>query len=234
MPRHDSKRPASPRPRLAHTPAVRPGQVVALRVADVNQTGVFLDQGQAKQLLLPHTELHERVEVGDIVVVVVLEDERGRRYATSKVTRHLDFMPLDLRPGQKVSLLVYAQHERGYLCVVEGRHAGMLYRDRTHQPVAVGDELEGYVVELQPEGKIDLSLRRPGVDPFSEDLRRVEEALRAEGFLDLHDKSPTEEIQARLGMSKKAFKRAVGALYKRRQVVLEEGGVRWVGAAGED
>lgn len=220
MPRQDEE--------LQPAPLARVGQITVLRVADVNDIGVFLDQGLAKELLLPHNELHAPVRVGDDVVVIVLEDAQGRPYASNQITRHLDLEPRGVRAGMPVSVLVYSLHERGFLCVVDGRYAGMLYRDRTHQPVAVGDQLDGFVREIHPSGKLDLSLRKPGVNPFGGDLQRLEARLRSEGFLALHDKSSAAEVRAELGMSKKAFKRALGALYKRRRVALEDGGVRWL------
>ncbi len=213
-------------------PRLGVGQVGVLRVADVNPTGVFLDQGLAKQLLLPHNELHAPVRPGDRVVVFVLEDAQGRPYASNQLTKHLSFTPRGLTAGTQVRLLVYSQNERGFLCVVDGRYAGMLFRDRTHEQLRVGDELDGFVTEVQPSGKLDLALRKPGVDPFVEDLARVEARLKADGFLDLHDKSPAPLIRKRLGISKKSFKRALGALYKKRRIALEEGGVRWLGDEG--
>lgn len=210
------------------SPLVRQGEITVLRVSDINDIGVFLDQGTAKELLLPHNELHAPVRVGDEVVVRVLQDAHCRPYATNQITRQLDFEPWELRPGMAVTALVYGLHERGFLCVVNGRHAGMLYRDRTHRPIHVTDQLDAFIADIHPSGKLDLSLVAPGVDPFADDLARLQAKLRADGFVPVHDKSPAGEIRAQLGMSKKAFKRAVGALYRRHQVTLEPGGVRWI------
>lgn len=211
---------------------LRPGAILVLEVAAINDTGVFLDVGTDKHLLLPRSELHEPVQRGDRVVVIVLQDARGRHYASNQITRTLDFDPWTIDPEQQVRVLVYGQNERGWLCVVDGRYYGMLFRDRTHEPLQAGDEKTAWVTAIGDDGKLDLDLRKPGVDPFHDDRSRLEARLRRDGFLALHDKSPPARIKAELGMSKKAFKRALGALYKARKVALEDDGVRWLG--GQD
>ena len=211
------------------TPHLRPGEIGVLRVSDINQTGVFLDQGTPKELLLPHNELHAPVRVGQDVVVRVMHDKYRRIYATNQITRQLDFEPWELSPGDAVEALVYGLHPRGFLCVVNGRYAGMLYLDRTHRPLHVTDTVDAFVAHIHDTGKLDLRLDRPGVDPFARDLAQLEARLRDAGTLALHDKSSAQEVRATLGMSKKAFKRALGALYRRRLVVLDDRGVRWVG-----
>lgn len=204
-------------PNLESAPRVLPGEIAVLRVSDINETGVFLDQDTDKELLLPHNEVHGRVWVGDEVVVKVLEDARGRAYATNQLTRHLDFAPRGLGPGMEVAALVYGHHERGFLCVVNGRHSGMLYLDRTHRPLQVTDAVQAFITHIYPTGKLDLSLTPPGVDPFTAARATIVDRLRADGFLPVHDKSPPSLIRSQLGMSKKAFKRAVGALYRERR-----------------
>jgi predicted RNA-binding protein (virulence factor B family) len=206
-----------------------PGAIIVLKVADINKTGLFLEVGEDKQLLLPHNELHDRARIGDDVVVVVREDSMGRLYATNHITKNLDFEPWSLSIAQRVQALVYGHGERGWLCVVNGRHYGLLFHDRAHRTMRIGEELNVFVTHVSPDGKLDLDLLQPGVDPFRDAMPRLEDRLRREGFLALHDKSPPEHIRAELGMSKKAFKRALGALYRARKVTLEEGGVRWVG-----
>lgn len=208
---------------------LHPGQLAVLTVADVNDIGVFLDQGTDKDLLIPKSELHAPLRRGQRVVVMIQVDDGGRPFASSKLTQYLDFQTGRYQPGHKVSLLVYGSSARGWLCVVDGKHPGMLFADRTHEPVAVCDELQGYVTAVGPTGKLDLALRRPGVDPFQSDLVTVATRLKEDGQLPLHDKSTADEIKRELGMSKKSFKRVLGRLYKDRKIELLPDGVRWIG-----
>ncbi|MDH5492579.1 MAG: S1-like domain-containing RNA-binding protein [Myxococcales bacterium] len=208
-------------------PAAVVGDFALLEVVDLSEHGAFLDWGLDKDLFAPFGEQHQRLRIGDRRVFAVCSDERtGRVHASSQLRTHLDYDVSGIEVGAEVSLLVYDPHELGALVVVEGKHAGLVYRTETFQPLSVGDSLKGYVKRVRDDNKLDIGLQRQGVDAIDDAQRRLLEALRASGGrLRLHDKSPPEEIRATLRLSKKAFKRALGALYKARRVRLLDDGI---------
>ena len=113
--------------------------------------------------------------------------------------------------------------------IVDNRHAGLVYNDQLFAPEPkTGDRLAWYVVNVRPDGRIDVSLQRLGKSRFRDFAEVLYEELQAapEGFLPFTDKSSSDDISDRFGVSKKTFKRAVGTLYREKKIILEEGGIR--------
>ncbi|RTQ50761.1 GntR family transcriptional regulator [Hymenobacter gummosus] len=203
------------------TPLARVNEFAVLRVTHAGPLGAFLDWGLAKDLLLPLRNQPKRVQTGDLVLVYIYLDETSDRLvATAKWERYTDPAP-DLEPGLALPLLVAGQSELGYAVLADGRYQGLLYRNEVFRPLSIGDKLTGYVRQVRPDGKVDLSLQRQGYD---EALAAAEELVlylrKAGGRLPLTDKTDPEEIYRRVGMSKKVFKKALGTLYRRGQVQL--------------
>jgi uncharacterized protein len=209
-------------------PLAEVGQFACLTVIDVSPHGAFLDWGLDKDLFAPLPEQEGRLNKGDRVVVAVCLDEHTQRVmASSRLGQFLEPPAAPPAPGAPVELLVCRQTELGAQVIVDDRHAGLVYASETFAPLAVGDRVTGYVRRLRDDGKLDVSLRAPGAAGRDEDTRALLRALEASGgHLPLHDDSPPEAITQRLGMSKKAFKRAVGNLYRQRLVRIEPSGVR--------
>lgn len=201
-------------------PLARADEFACLRVLSVNRTGAFLDWGLPKDLLLPFRSQLQRVRPGQSLVVRVLCDPvSGRPVATAKLERFLELPPPDLREGQAVALLIYEQTELGSKAIVEGRFGGLLYREPGTADPEIGSSPTGYVQRIRSDGKIDLTLAPGGkqaIDAAREIL--LESLLAAGGRLELGDRSEPAEIRRQLGLSKKAFKRAVGALYRERRI----------------
>jgi predicted RNA-binding protein (virulence factor B family) len=204
------------------------GEFAYLEVVAVTPHGAFLNWGLPKDLFAPFSELHVHVEVGGRYVFALSLDERaGRVMASGQLRRHFDYDVEDVEVGDEVDLLVYGRNEVGALVVVDGRHAGIVYQSEAFRPLSTGDELTGFVKLVRPDNKLDIRLQRIGADATEDAQQIVLEAVRARGgFLPLHDKSPPEDIRAELALSKKAFKRALGALYKARRVELGPDGVK--------
>lgn len=203
------------------TPRAVVGDVATLRVVSVNrQVGAFLDWGLAKDLLLPFREQTGAVRAGQDVVVRIYLDEKTRRIVASmKLERDSALEPANYRAGQAVEFVVSEKTPLGYKVLVEGRHPGLLYHDTLAVPVAPGQKLKGFVRALRPDGKLDLSLDQAGfrrVAPLA--LRIVQALQRGGGRLGLDDDSPPEKIRQTFGASKKAFKQALGTLYKARRI----------------
>ena len=128
--------------------------------------------------------------------------------------------------GDTVEVLVWQRTDLGFKVIVENRFGGLLYANEVFRPLEVGDRLEAYVKQVRPDGKIDLSLQRPGGRPEHDFAAVLLEHLRRHGgHIDQHDGSPAEEIYRVFGVSKKVFKRAVGELYRKRLVTLAPDGI---------
>ena len=198
-----------------------------LNVKDVTSIGAFLDWGLEKDLLLPRNEQKKPVSVGQRIVAKVCLDELTKRvYATTRIEENCR-PPKNLSEGQQVHLLIYAMTNIGILAVVNNRYAGMLYRNETFTPLSIGDTRKGYIHKIRNDGKIDLSLKKPGYRSIDDSSNCIMDKLVHQGgFIPCHDKSPPEQIQHIFSMSKKEFKRAVGRLYKTGKIDLTGRGIR--------
>ena len=210
------------------TPRATVGEVATLKVISINrQVGAFLDWGLAKDLLLPFREQTGPVQVGqDAVVRVYLDEKTQRIVASMKLHRDSAIEPPNYRTGQQVEFLITDKTPLGYKALVEGKHPGLLYHEGISVPVAIGQKLKGFVRALRPDGNIDLSLDQAGyrrVAPLA--LRIVQALQRNGGWLGLDDDSPPEAIRQAFGASKKAFKQALGTLYKARRVRFSKPGI---------
>jgi predicted RNA-binding protein (virulence factor B family) len=210
------------------TPRATVGEVATLKVISINrQVGAFLDWGLAKDLLLPFREQTGPVRQGQDVVVRIYIDQRTQRIVASmKLDQDSAVEPPNYRPGQPVEFLITEKTVLGYKALVEGKHSGLLYHDGLSVPVAIGKELKGFVRMLRPDGKIDLVLQQPGyrrVAPLA--LRIVQSLERNEGRLGVDDDSSPEAIRQAFGASKKAFKQALGTLYKARRIRFSKPGI---------
>jgi predicted RNA-binding protein (virulence factor B family) len=210
-------------------PLATVGEFAYLRVVSVNRRiGVFLDWGLEKDLLLPIRELAGPLNPGDQVVVQVMLDEKSDRLvATARTNRRLGLTPPNYHPGKSVRLLVASRTPLGYNMIVNDAHRGLLYRSDLPGPLVVGQRVEGYVRAVRPDGKIDLAPGLAGYRRIGDVSEKILAALAAAGGrLPFDDNSPPLQIRARFGVSKKAFKQAIGGLYRDHRIVIENGGIR--------
>jgi uncharacterized protein len=213
------------------TPLAMVGEIACLEVVGVNRdVGAFLNWGLAKDLLLPFREQERPLRRGEKVVVAIYLDEKTNRIAASmRVQRHLSKRPPEYRPGQAVELLISGKTPLGYNAIVENAHFGLLHYDRVTTPLEVGQRVKGFVRGIRPGGKIDLSMDAAGYKRVAPLTVQIVEALKKNGGrLDLDDDSSVEAIREKFGVSKKAFKQALGALYKMRRIRFSRPGVELV------
>ncbi|MEQ5800514.1 S1-like domain-containing RNA-binding protein [Halomonas sp. H10-9-1] len=226
----DSREPRTPRPaagRRYRAPRCDVGEVAYLEVVTVNDTGAFLDWGQPRDLLLPYGEQRFRPSVGKRVLVRIYTDQQGRPVASQKLERFVADEAEGLAAGDEVILVIAEQTDLGLKAVVNHRFWGVLYRDDLTRPLRRGQRVTGYIKRLRDDGRLDLSLLPPGEARLDVVGEAVLKALRESGgYLPLGDKSDAAEIKARLGVSKNAFKQAIGRLYKRRLISLSPNGIR--------
>ena len=207
-------------------PEAMVGEVAYLRVVQVQNMGVFLDMGIPKDLFLPKGEQTERLASGDYCCVYVYKDKFSERMvATQRFNRHIGKTEARYDRDQKVKIQAVAKTDLGYKVVVNNSHWGLIYHDDVVGHIERGERRAAWVTRVVDDNKLDLHLNPPKKERYSQQAERVLEALEAaDGSLNLHDKSPPEEIRSRLGMSKKDFKAAIGQLYKGRMIFIERGG----------
>lgn len=208
------------------------GDVAALRVMGfMSGIGVFLDWGmEDEHLLMPTREQEAPVRKGEPVVVCVYEDPQTRRVlASSRLQEHLPGAPADYKAGDAVDLLIVRETPLGYIALVEGAHLGLLYHPQERVVLNPGDKVKGYVGVLRTDGKLDLTLDSSGRDAVEALADQILAALDAAGGrLEIDDSSMPEDIRIKFGASKKAFKQAVGRLYRERRITLTKPGIEIV------
>jgi len=215
---------------ITDAPLVQLGQVASLKVVSVEKVGVFLDWGLPKDLFLPYSEIRsQHPEVGQHVMVYVYLDNTNRICASARLDRFLDKTPADYKRNQQVELVIAAQTDLGYKAVVNGTHWGVLYHDEVFRKLRRGYKTRGFIKQVRPDGKIDLSLDKPGYAKVDRLQQKILQHLdERNGYSPLNDKSQPEQIYSTYGISKKAYKMAIGGLYRQRLITIDEDGIRLV------
>ena len=210
------------------TPLAVVGEFAVLEVVSVHpRAGAFLNWGLAKDLLLPFAEQDRPVRVGKKVVVAVCLDPKSNRIiASARLKRHLRLEPPHYAPSQPVNLLITGRTPLGYNALVEASHLGLLFADNISSPLETGQRVKGYVRKIRDDGKIDLSLDAAGYRRVLPLKLQIVQALSANGgTLDFDDNTDPAIIREKFSVSKKAFKQALGALYKSRRIRFLKPGI---------
>jgi hypothetical protein len=211
------------------TPLAQVDDIAWLKVVSLNYVGAFLDWGLPKDLLVPFSEQHHEMEVGKSYLVKVFLDDKNRIAATTKIDRFIADESVDFEVGQKVSLIIADKTELGFKAIVNNTHWGLLYQNELFQPLKRGQKLDGYIKQIREDGKIDLILNQPGYGKVLSLTDNILIKLKENnGALMLSDKSPPEAIYAAFGVSKKVFKQAIGALYKKQLISIDKNGIKLV------
>jgi hypothetical protein len=215
-------------------PYAKVGEFVSLEVAWVNQFGAFLNWGLMKDIFCPFREQKKRMEQGQRHIVYIKVDEDSYRLmATAKVEKYLTAptakdLP-QLQHGAEVNILVWQKTDLGFKVIVNNKFQGLVFENQIFQPLHSGLKLKAYVDHVRQDGKIDIVLQPTGRQQtldFAEQLLRY--LYENDGYCNLGDKSPAELIYDRFQVSKKAYKKAVGDLYKRRLITIDDEGIRLV------
>ncbi len=211
------------------TPLAQVGEFACLKVVDVNNAGAFMDWGLPKDLLAPYGEQkHKMQQDQSYVVRLYLDPHTHRIVGSSKIDKFLNQEPANYRNGQEVSLLVCDRTEIGYTTIINGQHWGVLFHGDLPDNIDTGFSGPGFIKRVRPDGKIDLSLTKPGYDKagISELGQQILDKMKQnDGFLPLHDKSNPDLIKKMFSVSKRNFKHAIGGLYKQRLIRIEADGI---------
>ena len=211
-------------------PKVMPGQFARLKCVAVTGVGAFLDWGLPKDLLVPFREQKIRMDVGkNYMVHVHIDEQTGRIIASTRIARHMDLTPPDFRLEQAVDLIIFGKTDLGYKAIINGSHSGLIFANEVFQDLQPGEALKGYITAIRPDGKINISLHPAGrakVDDLESQI--LAELAARGGFWSIGDHSPAAEINEELGVSKRTFKQATGALFKKGEITIEQNGIRLV------
>ena len=198
-------------------------QFAYLEVKAVTPLGVFMEWGLAKDLFVPFSQQFQKMSVGrSYLVYVYLDGQTDRIVASARVEK---FLPLtdgsEFTIGDKVDAIPFENTDLGIKCLVNNCKIGMLFKNQLFTNLTFGESTPVYIANIRPDGKLDLRLEPVGMVRIDSQAERILNAIKDNnGVLKLHDKSPAEEIYQALGMSKKDFKKGVGALYKSKLIAL--------------
>ncbi len=204
------------------------GEFAYLKVVAIHPTaGLFLDWGLAKDLLLQFRESTGNHDIGDkVVVFICIDPKTDRIVATTHLQRHLSRDPATYKVGQPVNFILTGWTPHGYNAIVENAYQGLLHHNVKAAPLGIGQKMRGYVQRVRPGNKIDLQLDPAGYSRVKSLTEQVLEALQENGGrLPFDDDSSPESIRDEFGVSKKAFKQALGALYKNGTIRFTHPGV---------
>ena len=212
-------------------PYAKVGEFACLDVSNTIGAGAFLDWGLPKDLFVPISEQRKKMEEGEQHLVYVYVDEQtNRMVATAKVNRYLKEECKELEAGDEAEVLICNETDLGVKVIVNNRYWGMLYDNEIFQLLVPGQKLKAYVKELREDGKLDMVLYKQGYEAVEGYAAVILDELKDNaGFLPLTDKSHPEEIYNTFEISKKNFKKALGALYKQRIIRIENDGIYLTG-----
>ena len=212
------------------TPKAKTGDFAYLKVAGVNNYGAFLDWGLMKDLFCPFREQKIKMEKDfSYIVHVHIDEDSYRIVASAKVEQYIDTNMPPHSVGDEVNLLVWQRTDLGYKVIVDNRYAGLVYKDQIFKKIHIGDRMKGYVSAVRPDGKLDIMLQPTGrkmTDEFSVIL--LDYIKTHNGVCYFTDKSNADDIYKEFQVSKKNFKKAVGDLYKKRLITIEDNCLRMV------
>lgn len=211
-----------------NTPKLELGKLAALEVLELGKIGAFLDWGLEKDLFLPFKEMTRKVQPGDEILVTLYIDKSRRLCATMKGIYDLLSTDSPYRVGDSVEGRVYEFSDNfGTFIAVDDRYSAMVPKHEDCSFLRIGDLVQARVTGVKPDGKLDITLREKAYLQINPDAEKVMSVIEEyAGVLPFNDKASPEVIKRETGLSKNAFKRAVGHLYKERKIEITEKGIR--------
>lgn len=201
-----------------------------LKVNYINEFGAFMDWGLEKDLFVPFREQARPMTVGNYYMIYMTMDEKTNRLVgSSKLNQFLDNNNLTVEVGEEVDLIVSHITDAGTNVIINEKHKGLMYQNEIFEDFRTGDRIIGYIKNIRPDGKIDVSRTKMGFEKVSDSASKILTELELNnGFLGLNDKSHPDEIKTVLGMSKKTFKQTVGVLYKEKKILIKDDGIHLI------
>lgn len=206
------------------------GEIVKLKAVTVTNQGAFLDWGLMKDIFVPKSKQLSGMRQGaEYLVKIYVDEQTGRVAATEKIEPFLGNENLTVKEKDIVDLIVYRRTDIGYLVIINNKHTGVLHFNEIYRNIGVGDKLKGFIKTIRPENKIDVAAGKPGYTRVEDEAEKIVRLLTENNnYLPYNDKSDPEEIYSFFGISKKAFKMAVGTLYKQEKITLTKTGIQLI------
>lgn len=204
-------------------PLITLGELARLKVASVGNIGAFMDWGLEKDILMPFKEMVGKVREGKEYLVYMYMDKSSRPCVSMRIYNQLS-TDSPFSKGDQVEGYVYQINERmGAFVAVEDKYQGLIPKQEIHRKLRVGETISLRVSEVREDGKLNLSMNRPAYQQMEEDSEMVYQAILSyDGVLPFTDKASPEVIEREMGLSKNAFKRAVGRLLKEGRIEIHE------------
>jgi predicted RNA-binding protein (virulence factor B family) len=212
------------------TPHVLLNDFGYLHCSDVNEFGAFMDWGVQKQLFVPFKEQARPMKVGNWYIVYLSMDEQTNRLVgSSKTNKYLNNDTVTLEKFDEIAIMVTHITDLGANVIVNGKHKGLIFINDIFEDIRTGDTMKAFVKSVREDNKIDVVLQSPGYRSIEPNANFILDELKAAGgFMPLHDKSDPQDIKNELGMSKKSFKKAIGTLYKDKQIAIKPDGIELI------
>lgn len=209
-------------------PKLTLGGLAVLTVKEVTKIGAFLDWGLEKDLFLPYKEMVRKVSAGDEILVTLYIDKSQRLCATTKGIYHMLSTDSPYKKDDMVSGRVYDFSDNfGTFIAVDDKYSAKIPVFENAAYLKLGDVIEAKVTDVKADGKLDLTMREKAYIQMDSDAEKLLELLDSyAGVLPFSEKASPEVIKRETGLSKNAFKRAVGHLYKERKIDLTDGKIR--------
>ena len=204
------------------------GDFAFLKVVSDGDDGIFMDLGIDKDVYVPTKEQKRPMQKGyKYVVYVYLDENSDRLLASSKLYDFVEDENFDFEEGDEVNLLITEETDLGFNAIINNTYIGLLYHNEVFDNIQIGDHRKGWIKKIRVEGKIDLTLQPSGYGHILDSKEVILNALKKNGgVIELGDKSSPEEIYHQFQISKSAFKKTIGSLYKERLIVLSDDSIR--------
>ncbi len=208
-------------------PIATVGEYAILKAVSDSEAGAFLDWGMENDILVPKAEQQQRMVPGQsYVVFIFLSEKTNRIVASSKLDKFLSTESPDYKEGEKVDLILFEKTDLGYRALINRMHAGMIYSNEVFQQLQIGQQVKGYIHKVREDKKIDLILQQAGYQGVDGVSQAILDIIQEHGGnISVTDKSPPDDIYALFSVSKKVFKKAIGALYKKRIIRIDADGI---------
>lgn len=211
-------------------PKIELNQIKQLEITDTFDHGAFADWGLPRDLFIPHKEQLHELKKGDKPLVYMFYDEKTDRLAGStRIEKYIKNESVELTPNQEVDIIFWKKSQIGWSCIIENKWIGVVYFNEIFQPVYAGMATKAIVKKVREDNKIDLRLNQIGKKSVFPNQDLILNKLHeAKGTLPYNDESSPEQIYKVFGISKKAFKKAIGNLYKKEKIDITDKGIKLI------